>query len=137
MLVCCWVEPGPSVSGCRALGFPRVGIRPPVGRAGSWHSWLWCPACPGSWCQLAGGWGKIPGCCLRGPRGPKTWPARAGLGPGASKLEGGFQNSTYQGECPPGRMSSPKWLRPVSLSQGWAPFASCLSRRLLKINEWV
>lgn len=34
-LVCCWVEPGPRVSGYRALGFPRVGVRPPVGRAGS------------------------------------------------------------------------------------------------------
>lgn len=34
-LVCCWVEPGPRVSGCRALGFPRVGVRPPVGRAAS------------------------------------------------------------------------------------------------------
>ena len=55
-LVCCWVEPGPRVSGCRALGFPRVVVRPPVGRAASSTSWLWGARCRGSWYQLAGGW---------------------------------------------------------------------------------
>ena len=38
-----------------------------------------------------------------------------GLGPEASKLEGGFQNDTCQHQSPHGRTSSQKWLPLVSV----------------------
>ena len=34
-------------------------------------------------------------------------------------------------------MISQNWLPPVSMSPSYAPFASCLYRRLSKINRWV
>ena len=40
-----------------------------------------------------------------------------GLGPEDNKLEGGFQNGTCQYQCPCGRISSPKWLLLVFVSQ--------------------
>ena len=53
---------------------------------------------------------------------------RVGLGPEDNMLEGGFQNGACQYQCPRARISSPKWLLPVS-------FASYLSRRLSKISS--
>ena len=51
---------------------------------------------------------------------PTGW--RAELGLGANKLEGGFQNSAHQGQCPRGKTCSPKYLPPASrclLSPVW------------------
>ena len=63
--------------------------------------------------------------------------ARAGLGPEVHKLEGGFQNGVCQHQCPHGRMSSPEWLPPVSMSPGGAAVAPSFSRRFSKISRWV
>ena len=48
---------------------------------------------------------------------PTGWWMRVGLGPEDNKLEGGFQNGACQYQCPRGRISSPKWLLLVSVSQ--------------------
>ena len=45
------------------------------------------------------------------------WWMGVGLGPEDNKLEGGFQNGTCQYQCPCGRISSPKWLLLVFVSQ--------------------
>ena len=49
---------------------------------------------------------------------PAGWWVGAGLGPEANKLEGEFQNGDCQHQWPCGRMSSPKWLPPLSMSPG-------------------
>lgn len=105
-LVCCWVESGPRVSGCTALRFLKVGIRPPVGRAGSSTAGFGVQGVLEAGISLLVGGARSLDGCSRGPGCPKTLSARAGLGPGAIELEGGFHSGGCQDQCPPGRMSS-------------------------------
>ena len=57
--------------------------------------------------------------------------------PDTDKLKAGFHSDTCQDRCPCGRTSFPKWPLPVSMSCGWAPVASCLSRKLTNIRRWI
>ena len=109
------VELCPQVSSCGVLGFLGLLLA---------H---WCME-PGSG-PSAGQGHVLPQQVLRQPA---YW---AGLGPNINKLEGGFQNGSSQHQCPSGRMSCQK--SSPCLLQGWTPFASCLYRRLSKINRWV
>ena len=116
----------PGVSGCRTLWVPGIVPIHWCVVSGPWPSggclgvavvsgvlrqpvWLWVGLCHHPVICLA--WG-IP---VLVP--PGYW-AGVDLDPEANKLEGGFQNSSCQQQCPHGRMSSPKWLLPVSVSSG-------------------
>lgn len=57
--------------------------------------------------------------------------------PDTNKQEAGFHSDTCQDQCPCGRAGFPKWLLPESRPCGWAPVASCLSRKLTNISRWI
>lgn len=46
-------------------------------------------------------------------------------------------NGTCQHQCPRGRVNSPRWLPPASMSPGGVPVAPCLSQWPSKISKWV
>ena len=58
-------------------------------------------------------------------------------GPGADRLERGFQNCVCWHQYPHGRTSSPECVLPASMPLEGIPIASCLAGRLSKINKWI
>lgn len=102
---------------------------PTVGKTGSWVLW-WVGPCP-EW--AAGSAGLKAACVLivRLCPHPVRYLASgisvlvltgllagAGLGPGPNQVEGRFHDGACQSQCPHGRMNSPEWMPPVSVSSG-------------------
>ena len=79
-----------------------------------------------SWWQMQL-WSHPDSCVAWGISVLVPWLGLGWLGFHANKLEWGLWIGACQYQCPHDSMSFWKWLLPVSLFPGWAPFAFCLS----------
>ena len=120
----------------RQPGSPREGVSPLVSGAMSWGIWLRSPEGPGLVLPASAS-GQVlrslvarPGSC-----GPHSGSLVCQLALRANRLEGEFQNGPCQHQSLCGRMSSPKWLLPVSMFPRGVPFACYPSERLSKISK--
>ena len=102
------------------------------------QSWL-CGLVVFGCSEPAGTWDRLPAWPAAWPGGMHLLWSRWWVGQplGISRLEGGFQNNTYQHPCHQGGLSSSKWLPPVNPSPGGVLVASCLSMRLSKVSKWA